>query len=208
MNWMAVFFDFDGVILDSVHVKTKAFAKMFEKYGAKVKADVVKYHLDNGGVFRMDKFKYFYKHFLKEELSEKSLNQLCFEFSGLVVEKVVASEFILGALESLNVVKEKGIPAFVVSGTPQDEMELIALRKGLADYFIEIHGSPRKKDDIVRDILERKSYNPSKCLFIGDSMSDYDAALANNMQFLGIVASDNESSTFPFGTNISHKVKF
>ena len=200
---MAVFFDFDGVILDSVDVKTNAFAKMFEKYGAKVKADVVKYHLDNGGVSRMDKFKYFYKYFLKEELNEKSLNQLCLEFSGLVVEKVVASEFIPGALQSLNVVKEKRIPAFVVSGTPQDEMELIVSQKGLADYFVEIHGSPRKKEDIVRDILERKKYNPLNCLFIGDAMSDYEAALANNTQFLGIFESEKTGNPFPLGTNAS-----
>ena len=32
-KWQAVFFDFDGVILDSVDVKTQAFAAMFRAYG-------------------------------------------------------------------------------------------------------------------------------------------------------------------------------
>jgi beta-phosphoglucomutase-like phosphatase (HAD superfamily) len=34
MRYQAIFFDFDGVILDSVHVKTEAFAAMFRKYGS------------------------------------------------------------------------------------------------------------------------------------------------------------------------------
>ena len=32
----AVIFDFDGVILDSVNVKTKAFGSMYSKYGSEV----------------------------------------------------------------------------------------------------------------------------------------------------------------------------
>ncbi|MGB9498885.1 MAG: hypothetical protein ACKVE4_03865 [Dissulfuribacterales bacterium] len=62
MDWQAIFFDFDGVIFDSVNVKTDAFANMFEVYGAEVRDAVVKYHLDNGGVSRMEKFKYYYRH--------------------------------------------------------------------------------------------------------------------------------------------------
>ncbi len=31
-NYQAVFFDFDGAILDSVNVKTNAFATMFRPY--------------------------------------------------------------------------------------------------------------------------------------------------------------------------------
>jgi len=58
MNWQAVFFDFDGVILDSVDVKTDAFVAIFRGYGPKIREDVVKYHHENGGVSRMEKFKY------------------------------------------------------------------------------------------------------------------------------------------------------
>ena len=40
-RWEAVFFDFDGVILDSVDVKTQAFADMFRQYGPEVERAVV-----------------------------------------------------------------------------------------------------------------------------------------------------------------------
>jgi beta-phosphoglucomutase-like phosphatase (HAD superfamily) len=40
MHYQAIFFDFDGVILDSVHVKTEAFAAMFRKYGPEIERAV------------------------------------------------------------------------------------------------------------------------------------------------------------------------
>ena len=37
----AIVFDFDGVILDSVEIKTKAFARLFEEHGPDVQRQVV-----------------------------------------------------------------------------------------------------------------------------------------------------------------------
>jgi len=42
-------FDFDGVLVESVDVKTRAYARMFEEYGADIVSKVVDYHLTNGG---------------------------------------------------------------------------------------------------------------------------------------------------------------
>jgi hypothetical protein len=44
-----------------------------------------------------------------------------------------------------------------------------------------------------------------QCLFIGDAMSDYNAALKNQMQFLGIVP-ENDVSPFPAETKVSNIV--
>ena len=60
----AIIFDFDGVILDSVDVKTKAFKQMYSIYGDDVMRKVVDYHLLNGGISRYKKFKYFHENFL------------------------------------------------------------------------------------------------------------------------------------------------
>lgn len=69
-------------------------------------------------------------------------------------------------------------------------------------YFTEVHGSPRKKWEICRDIISRKNYSPQNCLFIGDAMSDYEAAQKNGICFLGIVKED-EDSPFPDETSLS-----
>ena len=44
-----IFWDFDGVIKDSVPVKTEAFRKIFLPFGANVAKKVVGHHLENGG---------------------------------------------------------------------------------------------------------------------------------------------------------------
>lgn len=205
MDWESVFFDFDGVILDSVDVKTKAFAEMFRSYGPSIEKSVVKYHLNNGGVSRFEKFRYYYEVLLKKQITEEIIKDLSMQFSDLVLAGVMASPFIPGAKESLVLLKQKGIPSYIVSATPEEEINLIVEKKGLKEYFEEIHGSPQKKDEICREIINRKRYNSHNCLFIGDAISDYDAAFKNGIRFIGIVGKCKRSP-FLYGTPISSVV--
>lgn len=205
MNWEAVFFDFDGVILDSVDVKTKAFAKMFREYGPEVEKRVVEYHLNNGGVSRFDKFKYYYEEILNKPVNEETIKRLSKQFSNLVVGEILASPFISGAKECLESLKKNKIPCYVVSATPHEEINLIAEKRDLKKYFKEVHGSPRKKWEICREIKNRKDYDPLNCLFVGDAMSDYEAARRNGIRFLGIVK-DDKASPFPDDTPVSSVV--
>ena len=204
-NYQAVFFDFDGVILDSVDVKTRAFETMFEAYGPEVQQQVVQYHLENGGVSRFDKFRYYYENILNIKINENKLQELSKEFSDMVVQGVIDSPFIKGAYKTLNLLKERSIPSFVVSGTPHDEIDFIVKEKGLSDYFEEVHGSPRKKWDISSEILERRGLDPVRCVFFGDAMSDYEAARKTGMAFYGIVP-EGSPSPFPRDTTLSVNV--
>jgi HAD superfamily hydrolase (TIGR01549 family) len=207
MNWEAVFFDFDGVILDSVDVKTKAFAKMFREYGPEVEEKVVEYHLDNGGVSRFDKFRYYYKNILYKPINQNEIDELSEQFSRLAVGGVLASPFIPGARKSLEELRNDNVPCYIVSATPHEEINLIVEKKELKGYFKEVHGSPRKKWEICQEIINRKNYNPQNCLFIGDAMSDYEAAQKSDVCFLGIVKED-ENPPFPNGTPVSSVVTF
>ena len=186
-KWQAVFFDFDGVILDSVDVKTRAFATMFRPYGPEVEKAVVDYHLVHGGVSRFEKFKYYYENLIKQQITGELLEELGNQFNQLVLNEVLEAPFIEGALETLQQLKEQDVPAFVVSGTPQEEIQMIVEKKNLGRYFVEVHGSPRKKHEILEDIVARYEFITDKCLFIGDAMTDYEAARESGIKFLGIV---------------------
>lgn len=205
-NYDAIFFDFDGVILDSVDIKTRAFAEIFKQYGPDIESKVIEYHEKNGGVSRYDKFEYYYKYLLERDISQKEIDLLSKQFESLVLEKVIAAPFIRGALETLNELKNKAVNSFVVSGTPDKEIKHIINCRDLTKYFIEVHGSPRTKGEILNEIFCRYNYTSDKCLFIGDAMSDYSAAKDAEIKFLGIVKSKN-SSPFPEGTNLSEIVK-
>jgi len=205
MKWEAVFFDFDGVILDSVNVKSEAFAEMFRPYGPEIEAKVVKYHLSHGGVSRFEKFRFWYENYLNCPIDDQLIDKLSKRFSDLVLKKVIAAPFIEDALKTLKFVKSLNIPAYVVSGTPEDEVKYIIRTRGLESYFTEVHGSPACKEEAVHNILQRKGYKPSSCLYIGDALTDYRAARKTGVCFLGIVL-NGKDSPFPEGTPVSEVV--
>ena len=132
-----VAFDFDGVLVESVDVKTKAYARLFEEYGEGVVSRVVDYHLTNGGVSRFVKFRVIYSEILNKPLSEKKFQSLCDEFSNIVVDEVVAAPWVEGAREFLENNKNRYL-FFIVSGTPQDELRSIVRRREMDHYFCEV----------------------------------------------------------------------
>ncbi len=187
----AILFDFDGVIAESVDVKTQAFRELFKNYPDKI-SDIGRYHLDNGGLSRYEKFKYIYKFILKESLSNEKFTELCRSFQRLVVDKVVAAPFVPGALELLEYCLGK-FQAYVVSGTPQDEIREIIKRRDLNRFFLAVYGAPCSKAELINEILRKNTLNPDETLFIGDSNNDYQAAHDTGILFFGRSAGEKQA---------------
>ena len=51
----AIFWDFDGVIKDSVEIKSDAFEDLFSPFGLNLSKKVRKHHENNTGLTRYDK---------------------------------------------------------------------------------------------------------------------------------------------------------
>ncbi len=190
----AIVFDFDGVILESVDIKTRAFEGLFKAYPEHVH-NIVQFHLANGGMSRFDKFKYFYREFLNKPLSERELEQLGNRFSELVFEAILRCPFVAGAREFLEKYSAR-YDLFVASGTPQEEMRTIVVRRGIEQFFQGVYGSPNSKGEIIQSIIERHQYRPSGVVFIGDAMTDYQGALEASTPFIGRVPS-GAANPFP-----------
>jgi phosphoglycolate phosphatase-like HAD superfamily hydrolase len=103
-----------------------------------------------------------------------------------VVEKVVNAPEILGAENFLKNWYQK-IPCFVISATPDEELIEIVRQRGLKVYFKEILGSSRSKKENLELLLNKYGFNALKCLFFGDAGSDYQAAKALSINFIGIL---------------------
>jgi len=192
----AIVYDFDGVICDSVNVKTAAFAEMYESYGEEVVANVVAYHLANGGVSRFEKFKYYSKHLLGKNISEEEVIVLSSRFSDLVKQKVIQSSYINGAYSFLTK-HAKSNYQFICTGTPETEIIEILNARKISSYFTYIYGSPKTKDKILEIIMNDYLLEKSEILFIGDAMTDYRAAITTGVSFVGIL---NDATKFPIGT--------
>ncbi len=198
----AIIFDFDGVVVESVDIKTEAFRELFQQYPQHLDA-ILQFHLDHGGISRQEKIKHFYKNILKVSLSESQLKQLCDRFSDLVKSKVVAASFVKGAEDLLNKCRGR-YKLFVVSGTPEDEMrEIVHLRK-IQDFFSGVYGSPTKKADLTRNILKEHHYQPNEVVFIGDAITDFNAAKETGVYFIARSA----DQSFPWLKDKYIKAKF
>jgi phosphoglycolate phosphatase-like HAD superfamily hydrolase len=180
-HYSAYIFDFDGVIKDSVKVKSEAFVQLYASEGKEFQQKVEEYHLANGGISRYVKFKV-WNEWLGRSTSEEVLNELADNFAQLVVDNVVASPFVNGAIKALESASENAL-TFIATGTPDDEINQILRQLELDQYFREVHGSSSKKPVIVKGILERFLFSPSEVLFIGDAQTDYHAALENSLDF-------------------------
>lgn len=170
-----IFFDFDGVIAESVSAKTEAFKEMYLTYGEGIAAKVIKYHKLHGGVSRFEKFKYFHKKFLNEEISADKIDELATQFSNLVLDKVINSKEVLGANYFLKKYYKK-FQFWIITGTPTNEMKIIAEKRGLSNYFLGFHGSPNNKRYWIEYLIKKHNLNRNETIFLGDASTDMDAA--------------------------------
>lgn len=193
----AIIFDFDGVILDSVDIKTRVFQTLFADWPEHLAA-ITDLHLRLGGISRFVKFDMIYRDILGLPLSPELQAELGDRFSRLVEAGILNCPMIAGAAEFL-AAHAGSLPCFVASGTPQAELLAITKRRKLDAYFREIHGSPRDKLAIVRDLLARHSLAATDAVFVGDAMTDHEAAAVTGVRFIGIAA---DRSAFPHGTEV------
>ena len=196
----AVIFDFDGVIVDSVAIKLKAFTDLYAPHGAEVVAKVAAYQLHHGGMSRYLKFKHYEEDLLGRPLDETRLNDLCIRYNAAVEEAVTATPAIAGAEDALRRLSPH-MPLFVASGTPEEELRRIVERRGLAGFFVAVRGAPTVKDDLVAEIVGAHRLDPARTLMVGDAITDHDAATRHGLPFLGVVA-PGERSPFPAPTEV------
>ena len=190
MEYEAFFFDFDGVLADSVEVKTEAFAKMFEPYGRNVAAEVVSFHIQNGGMARADKFRYYYKTLLNQPINDDLVSHLSKQFADIVVKKVIQCDEIPGARLFLAKWSQE-VPCYVVSAAPDEEISIIVRERNISHFFRGTYGVSKPKHKHLERILKKNGYIPENCLFFGDSISDYSAASKQNVPFIGITKTAN-----------------
>ncbi|MGE5515478.1 MAG: HAD family hydrolase [Bacteroidota bacterium] len=181
-----VVLDFDGVILQSVSIKTAAFRALFSSHPEHQDA-IEALHLRLGGISRHTKFRLIYRDILGLPVNEHDMAQLAERFQAEVKERVIASPFVPGAREFLAAAQAK-VPLYVASGTPSEELRDIVAARGLERCFAGVYGSPQDKADILAMIASDTGCPPGDIVMVGDADTDYQAAARAGTRFVGIVA--------------------
>lgn len=196
----AIFFDFDGVILDDAEVKDNAFYDLFPEEFSSILNPIIDAYMKQSRKIIIRK--------CIEEVESKGLflpndyDYYLNKFSEITQEKVLNSSELLGASDSLNSLKEK-FDLFVLTATPDEQIDEVIKKRGFTQ-FKEVHGSDLgTKPEVALKLIERYSLKPSEVIFVGDGKNDLACAKKLGFIFIGIVNSLNDFSVNP---NIKYKM--
>lgn len=179
-HYDAVIFDCDGVIFDSNAFKTKAFRQVFQNHDGAVVEQFIDYHRSNGGISRFKKIEVFYNEFLKVPPEKATLKRDLAAFGQICRDEYLAADYTPQALPKL-IELSAMMPLYVASGSAEAELNDIFKARGLSRHFKRILGSPRTKDECVRQIVGETGTN---ALMVGDAASDWHAAQKAGIDFV------------------------
>jgi phosphoglycolate phosphatase-like HAD superfamily hydrolase len=177
-----VFWDFDGVVKDSIGAKTEGFRWLVRSAGPKVCNRVQRHHESNGGVSRYDKIPLYLK-WADMPTNATTVRRACVEFSEYVTDAVINSPWVPGVADYLR--SNLGSQVFIlVTATPSEEIIRILDQLTLLPCFSDVFGAPTLKGDAVAFSLDHHQIASDRAVFVGDSVTDHEAATSNCVPFL------------------------
>lgn len=200
----AIIFDFDGVLVDSLKLKRKAYFKLFPLKHSKIIKETLK---DMGGRLRSEIITSILLTLdqTKENFEEK-INEYVERYNQVVEQEIIKKGLINGVRKTLKKLS-KTTSLYLNSSTPLKSLERCASKLRIRDYFKNVYGKTKskgKKDNVIQ-ILKINGLVASEVIIIGDSWDDYQIAQQLGAPFIGISNqfSSFTKSSFPVFNNIS-----
>ncbi|WP_096026867.1 HAD family hydrolase [Campylobacter lanienae] len=180
-----ILWDFDGVIIDSAAIKEYGFKEILKEYDEYSVNKLIEYHRHNGGLSRFHKIEYFFNIILGKNINNYEILYYAQLFSEIMRKELCDSKYIIK--ETIEFIQNNfnNYNFHIVSGSENNELNYLCKKLNLSQYFISIHGSPTPKNDLVSTIITDYNYSLNETILIGDSINDYEAAIANKIEFYG-----------------------
>jgi phosphoglycolate phosphatase len=116
------------------------------------------------------------------DFSEKSFEDLSVEYIDLYSEYSKSAPLQNGAVDALEVFKNKGYKQIIVSASEQKSLEYQVEERQIVDYFDSILGLDNiyahSKLDNALLFIEKAGISTNQAVFIGDTYHDYEVASA------------------------------
>ena len=138
-NYDIIFWDFDGVIKESLNAKSEAFKLLFQNESIEVQNFIENHHMNNGGVSRYEKMP-IYLNYAGKFFNNDIINDYCDKFSSLVTKNVIESNWVNGVFNFLNKTKILGVGSLIVG----DLSNSIIWGSGVIADQIKLEIKPKK----------------------------------------------------------------
>ena len=100
-----IFWDFDGVILNSNKVRDSGFEIVLKDFPKNQVELLLNYHRQNGGLSRYVKFRYFFEVIREEKVSKEKIRTYAQLFSDIMLNQLKNKDLLIK--DSLKFIKEK-----------------------------------------------------------------------------------------------------
>lgn len=195
MSDTALFFDFDGTLVESLDAKAAAFRRLYVPFGDAIADQAVGHYRAHTGVPRGVRIRQCHEMLLDRTPDDGEVQQLSDRFGAMVEDQVIAADWVPGA-ESFLWGHAGEPPLFIVSATPQAELDRIVAARRMAHYFQAVFGSPPDKAQTLHDVLGRFRIDRARAVLVGDGRADMAAAAAAGIRFIGRVR-PGDADPFP-----------
>ena len=175
--------DFDGTLVESNNIKDRAFETIFCEWPEHTET-MMRWHLKHDSIERGEKFRYFVEEVLALPGQNDLIEKLSSRFGKLTKTAIIECPFVMGAEVFLEYVRNR-VSVYLVSATPQQDLNQIIKARGLSDNFKDLYGAPICKIETLKQIMLLENVSVDEILFIGDSAEDQQAAKFLGIRFIG-----------------------
>jgi len=185
MSLSTIFWDFDGVILDSMPVRDLGFKEIFNNEDPVLVEELLNFHRKNGGLSRFVKIRYFFEKLKNQECTDELVLEYANRFSLIMRDLLTDKKLLISNTVEFIAQNFQTYDFYIASGSEQNELRYLCEKLGINQYFKGIYGSPTPKTQILTQLLIENQLVAENCVMIGDAMNDYEAAKANHIPFWG-----------------------
>src|SRR3989344_2396827 len=179
-----IVFDFDGVIVDSNHIKRDAWFSLCDE--REIPRSLMEEALATVREPRSAILRYVLeKKNVPSDLLEEKIAQYSDRYNTLVQESISQQGIADDVFQALSLLR-KEYALYINSATPQDALQESVHRLGIAELFQGIYGRPASKIEILERVQREEKVELKNIVFIGDGESDRGAAQTFGCTFVGI----------------------
>lgn len=170
-------------------VKGRTFADIFNT-NQELKKKIINYHLVNGSQNRVEKIKYIlskilnYKNDIKDEVIVSKVNIFKKKYKHYAKE----INLISGIDNFIKFLHKNKARMYIVSAAPKNEINFFLKKYKLNNYIKTIYDSKITKLEAMKKILFKNNFQNEKCIYFGDSTSDWDLCQNVKVDFCAVLS--------------------